>query len=248
MNIVRILFCTAMAAVSARAATEAAPPAQPVSAAASAPYTLPDLPYAPEALAPHIDAQTMRIHHGKHHAAYVKNLNDALARHPDVAARPLEELLADLDAVPADIREAVRNNGGGHANHALFWTILSPHPAPAPIGELAGAVTRDFGGLDALKAKLTEASLKRFGSGWAWLTVDAAGVLRVESTPNQDTPISEGRRPILGIDVWEHAYYLNYQNRRAEYVAALFNVIDWAAVSRRFDAARAEPGARNPIR
>ena len=200
-------------------------------------YALPDLPYAPESLEPYIDAETMRIHHGKHHAAYVKNLNEALAKHPETAVRPLDTLLANLESVPADIRDAVRNNGGGHLNHSLYWTLLSPKAAAAPSGALAQAVERDFGGLDPLKAQLTEAAIKRFGSGWAWLTVDAKGRLRVESTPNQDTPLSEGRTPILCIDVWEHAYYLKYQNRRADYVAALFHVLDWSQVSRLYDEA-----------
>jgi superoxide dismutase, Fe-Mn family len=204
--------------------------------AAATPYTLPPLPYAPEALEPHIDAETMRIHHGKHHAAYVKNLNDALAKHPALAGRPLEELLGDLASVPADIREAVRNNGGGHANHALFWTLLSPTPAAVPTGALADAVRRDFNTLDALTGELTRAALGRFGSGWAWLSADDAGALKVTSTPNQDTPLMAGRRPILGIDVWEHAYYLKYQNRRADCVAAILRVLDWNAVSARYAA------------
>lgn len=240
---IQTLFCASAVAMSAGAVPEAPAPAKPALEAPAAVYTLPDLPYAPEALEPYIDARTMRIHHGKHHAAYVQNLNTALAKHPQTGARPLEELLADLDSVPEDIRDAVRNNGGGHVNHALFWAILSPRPAPAPTGALAKAVERDFGGLEPMKGKLTEAAVKRFGSGWAWLTVDLAGILRVESTPNQDTPISAGRTPILGIDVWEHAYYLNYQNRRADYVAALFHVLDWAEVSRRFEAVLAESDA-----
>ncbi len=227
------------------APANSAPPAASPPAAAIV-YTLPDLPYAPEALEPYIDAETMRIHHGKHHAAYVKNLNESLAKHPETAARPLDDLLADLESVPADIRDAVRNNGGGHLNHSLFWKLLSPKAAAAPSGALAQAVERDFGGLEPLKARLTEVAMKRFGSGWSWLTVDSKGSLRVESTPNQDTPVSEGWTPILGIDVWEHAYYLKYQNRRADYVAALFRVLDWSQVSRLYDEAapKTSPGPK----
>lgn len=213
-----------------------APRAGRTAEAAATPYALPPLPYAPEALEPHIDAETMRIHHGRHHAAYVKNLNDALAKHPALAGRPLEALLGDLSSVPADIRETVRNNGGGHANHALFWAILSPAPAAAPSGALAEAVRRAFGSLEALTGELTRAALGQFGSGWSWLSADAAGGLKVTGTPNQDTPLMAGRRPLLGIDVWEHAYYLKYQNRRADYVAAILRVLDWNAVSARYAA------------
>ena len=196
-------------------------------------YTLPDLPYAADALEPHIDARTMEIHHGKHHNAYVTNVNKALADHADLAAKSIEDLVSDLGAVPEAIRGAVRNNGGGHANHSLFWQLMSKNGAGAPGGELASAIDSAFGNFDDFKAKFTQAGMTRFGSGWAWLSVDGGG-LRVESTPNQDTPLSEGRTPLLGLDVWEHAYYLNYQNRRPDYIAAWWNVVNWDEVARRF--------------
>jgi len=197
-------------------------------------YTLPPLPYAEDALEPHVDAMTMGIHHGKHHATYVANLNKALQGHDDLAAKPVEALIADLEAVPADIRTAVRNNGGGHANHSMFWRLMAPGGGGGPSGALADAIDRTFGGLDGLKEKINAAGLGRFGSGWAWLVMDGGG-LRVESTANQDSPLMEGRMPILGVDVWEHAYYLRYQNRRADYLAAWWNVVDWAAVAAHFE-------------
>ena len=196
-------------------------------------YTLPDLPYPSDALEPHIDARTMEIHHGKHHNAYVTNVNKALADHADLAAKSVEDLISDLSAVPEAIRGAVRNNGGGHANHSLFWQLMSKDGGGAPGGELASAIDGAFGNFDDFKAKFTQAGMTRFGSGWAWLTL-AGGGLRVESTPNQDTPLSEGRTPLLGLDVWEHAYYLNYQNRRPDYIAAWWNVVNWDEVARRF--------------
>ncbi len=196
-------------------------------------YTLPDLPYPSDALEPHIDARTMEIHHGKHHNAYVTNVNKALADHADLAAKSIEDLVSDLGAVPEAIRGAVRNNGGGHANHSLFWQLMSKNGGGAPGGELASAIDSAFGNFDDFKAKFTQAGMTRFGSGWAWLSVDGGG-LRVESTPNQDTPLSEGRTPLLGLDVWEHAYYLNYQNRRPDYIAAWWNVVNWDEVARRF--------------
>ena len=196
-------------------------------------YTLPDLPYPSDTLEPHIDARTMEIHHGKHHNAYVTNVNKALADHADLAAKSIEDLVSDLGAVPEAIRGAVRNNGGGHANHSLFWQLMSKNGGGAPGGELASAIDSAFGNFDDFKAKFTQAGMTRFGSGWAWLSVDG-GDLRVESTPNQDTPLSEGRTPLLGLDVWEHAYYLNYQNRRPDYIAAWWNVVNWDEVARRF--------------
>ena len=198
------------------------------------PYELPKLPYAYDALEPHIDARTMEIHHTKHHAAYIAKVNDAIAGTP-LDSKSIEELVADLNAVPENIRTAVRNNGGGHANHSLFWTVLSPSGGGAPSGDLAAAIDATFGGLDALKEQFNNAAATRFGSGWAWLSV-ANGKLVVESTPNQDTPLSEGRTPILGLDVWEHAYYLNYQNRRPDYIAAFWNVVNWDEVAKRLAA------------
>lgn len=194
-------------------------------------FRLPDLPYPYDALEPHIDTLTMQIHHTKHHAAYVSNLNAAVASYPDLQKKSIEEILRDLQAVPEAIRTAVRNHGGGHANHAFFWQIMSPKGARAPRGELAKAIEKRFASFANFQEEFTRAALGRFGSGWAWLTVDRNKNLTVESTPNQDTPLSEGRTPILGIDVWEHAYYLKYQNRRADYVAAFYNVIDWDRVS-----------------
>ncbi|MFK7778018.1 MAG: superoxide dismutase [Gimesia sp.] len=200
-------------------------------------YSLPDLPYAYDALEPHIDAATMEIHHTKHHQAYISKANAALEGHSDLAAKSIEDLVSNLSAVPEAIRGAIRNNGGGHANHSLFWTVMSPNGGGAPAGELAAAIDSTFGSLDAFKEKFSNAAATRFGSGWAWLSVDG-GNLIIESTPNQDTPLSEGRTPILGLDVWEHAYYLNYQNRRPDYITGFFNVINWDEVSKRYAAAK----------
>jgi len=196
-------------------------------------YSLPELPYALDALEPHIDARTMEIHHTKHHQAYINNVNKALEAHASLVAKSVEDLVSDLGAVPEGIRTAVRNNGGGHANHSLFWTVMSASGGGEPSGELASAITSACGSFDDFKGKFAAAAATRFGSGWAWLSVDG-GNLVVESTPNQDTPLSEGRTPILGLDVWEHAYYLNYQNRRPDYVAAFWNVVNWDEVARRF--------------
>ena len=198
--------------------------------------SLPDLPYDHAALEPTIDEQTMRIHHGKHHQAYVDNANKALEG-TEWADRDGEEILRSLDAVPEDVRAAVRNNVGGHVNHTFFWTIMSPDGGGSPSGELATAIDETFGGLDALKDAVNDAGVKRFGSGWTWLVHDGGG-LAVTSTPNQDSPVSEGKTPLLGIDVWEHAYYLKYQNRRPDYLAAWWDVVDWNEVARRYDAAR----------
>jgi Fe-Mn family superoxide dismutase len=200
-------------------------------------YTLPELPYAPNALEPHIDARTMEIHHGKHHNAYVTNVNKALEG-SGVAEQSVEDLCRNIESVPEGIRTAVRNNGGGHANHSLFWTVMSPSGGGAPSGDLAAAVDAELGGFDAFKDAFSKAAATRFGSGWAWLSVDSSGKLVVESTPNQDNPYMAGNTPILSLDVWEHAYYLNYQNRRPDYVAAFFNVIDWNAVAERFAATK----------
>ena len=196
-------------------------------------YELPELPYPHDALEPHIDARTMEIHHGKHHAAYIANVNGALEDHPDLAGKSVEDLIADLAGVPEAIRGAVRNNGGGHANHSLFWTVMSPGGGGEPTGDLADAINAACGSFAGFKEQFHNAGMTRFGSGWAWLSLDS-GNLVVESTANQDSPLMEGRTPVLGCDVWEHAYYLNYQNLRGDYINAFFNVIDWNAVASRF--------------
>jgi Fe-Mn family superoxide dismutase len=200
-------------------------------------YSVPPLPYSFDALEPHIDARTMEIHHDKHHAAYVSKVNAALEGHADLAGKSIEDLVSDLSAVPEAIRGAVRNNGGGHANHSLFWTVMAPNGGGAPSGDLASAIDAACGSFDKFKEKFADAAATRFGSGWAWLSVDG-GKLIVESTPNQDSPLMEGRTPILGLDVWEHAYYLHYQNRRPDYISAFWNVINWAEVAKRFAAAK----------
>ena len=200
-------------------------------------YSLPDLPYAYDALEPHIDARTMEIHHSKHHNTYITNLNAALEGHDELASKSIDDLVSDLDAVPEAAKTAVRNNGGGHANHSLFWENLSPDGGQ-PSADLAAAIESDLGGIDAFKEAFAKAATTRFGSGWAWLVVKD-GKLAVTSTPNQDTPLMDGSgTPILGLDVWEHAYYLNYQNRRPDYIAAFFDVINWHAVSDRYAAAK----------
>jgi Fe-Mn family superoxide dismutase len=200
-------------------------------------YTLPDLPYPENALEPHIDAQTMNIHRTKHHQAYINNVNAALEKHPDLAKKPVEALLKELASIPEDIRTVVRNNGGGHANHSMFWTIMGPHAGGEPAGDLAEAIKKDFGTFASFREQFAKAATTRFGSGWAWLTVNK-GKLAVESTANQDSPLSEGRTPIFGIDVWEHAYYLKYQNRRPDYITAYWNVVNWGEVGKRFAAAK----------
>ena len=202
------------------------------------PFTLPPLPYAPESLEPYIDKQTMEIHHGKHHNAYVTNLNKALESAPELAGKSVDELLANnLAIVPENIRTAVRNNGGGHANHSLFWKLMKPGGGGAPVGNAAAAINGTFGGFDAFKEKFGQAAVTRFGSGWAWL-VKAGGKLELYSTANQDTPASEGKFPLLTLDVWEHAYYLKYQNRRPEYISAWWSVVNWKAVEDRFNAGK----------
>jgi Fe-Mn family superoxide dismutase len=199
-------------------------------------YSLPPLPYAFDALEPSIDARTMEIHHDKHHAAYVTNLNKALEAHADLSALPIEKLIASLDKVPEAVRTVVRNNGGGHANHSLFWETIGKGKGGEPAGHLGEAIRSVFGGFDTFKETFTKAAMGRFGSGWAWLSTDPQGKLLVESTANQDSPIMHGNVPLFGIDVWEHAYYLKYQNKRADYVAAIYDVIDWDAVGKRFAA------------
>jgi Fe-Mn family superoxide dismutase len=202
------------------------------------PFTVPPLPYAFDALEPHIDAKTMEIHHDKHHAAYVTNLNKALESAPDLASKSIEELLANNCAiVPENIRTAVRNNGGGHLNHAMFWSIMGPGGGGEPSGNLASAISSTFGSFSTLKEKLVAAGVGRFGSGWAWLIKDGSK-LEITSTPNQDSPIMEGKFPVMGIDVWEHAYYLKYQNRRPDYLAAWWNVVNWQEVEKRFNAGK----------
>jgi len=197
------------------------------------PHSLPPLPYDYTALEPHIDEQTMRIHHDKHHAAYVNNLNAALEKHPELQGKSVEDLMKGINTVPEDIRTAVRNNGGGHVNHTMFWEIMGPGKGGAPSGPIAEAITSAFGDFEKLKTQLNDAGAKRFGSGWAWL-LDVGGKLVVESTANQDSPLMEGKKPILGVDVWEHAYYLKYQNRRPDYLAAWWNTVNWDAVNKRF--------------
>jgi len=201
-------------------------------------HELPPLPYAFNALEPHIDAQTMEIHHDKHHAAYVNNLNKALESAPDLQGKSAEDLIKNLNAVPENIRTAVRNNGGGHVNHSMFWTIMGPHAGGQPSGPLAEAINQAFGGFDAFVEKINSAGATRFGSGWAWLSIDSGGKLVVSSTANQDNPMMEGLHPVMGVDVWEHAYYLKYQNRRPDYLKAWWNVVNWDAVAKRYAAAK----------
>ena len=195
-------------------------------------HTLPALPYATNALEAHIDTMTMEIHHGKHHAAYVNNLNAALEGHPELQAKSIDELIANLAAVPEAIRTAVRNNGGGHANHSMFWQIMTPNGGGAPTGHIASAIDAAYGNFDAFKAEFKKAAISRFGSGWAWV-VDNGGTIAIESTPNQDSPAMEGKKVVFGIDVWEHAYYLKYQNRRPDYIDAWWNVVNWAEINKR---------------
>lgn len=201
-------------------------------------FELPALPYATNALEPHIDTKTMEIHHGKHHNAYVTNLNKALENHPDLQSKSLEELLTSLDSIPEAIRMAVRNNGGGHANHTLFWQLMGPGKGGEPKGDVAAAINAAFGSFAAFKEKFAAAGVGRFGSGWAWLIAEKGGAVSITSTPNQDTPVMEGKTPVLGLDVWEHAYYLNYQNRRPDYIAAWWNVVNWDEVAKRYAAAK----------
>lgn len=202
-------------------------------------FTLPPLPYDYAALEPHIDAQTMQIHHDKHHQTYVTNLNAALKDTPQYLEKTPEEIISNLDALPEGVRTAVRNNGGGHVNHTLFWEIMTPGGSTAPTGALAAAITSTFGDLDTLKKQVNEAATKRFGSGWSWLVADSNGNLSVTSTPNQDNPLMEGKTPILGVDVWEHAYYLKYQNKRPDYLAAWWNTVNWDEVGKRYEKAKA---------
>ncbi|SEU29210.1 superoxide dismutase [Paenibacillus sp. NFR01] len=200
-------------------------------------FQLPALPYPNNALEPHIDALTMEIHHDRHHNTYVTNLNAALEKAPELQSKSIEELLSDLNAVPEAIRTAVRNNGGGHANHTLFWEVIGPNGGGAPTGALAAAIDSELGGFDKFKEDFAAAATTRFGSGWAWLSVKD-GKLAISSTPNQDSPISEGATPLLGLDVWEHAYYLNYQNKRPDYIKAFWNVVNWEEVGKRYESAK----------
>ncbi len=201
-------------------------------------FQLPALPYSNDALEPHIDALTMEIHHDRHHNTYVTNLNAALEKAPELQNKSIEELLTGLGSIPEEIRTAVRNNGGGHANHSLFWEIIGPNAGGNPTGELAEAIDSELGGLDKFKEDFAKAATTRFGSGWAWLVVGKDGKLAVTSTPNQDNPLSEGLTPILGLDVWEHAYYLKFQNKRPDYISAFWNVVNWDAVATRYVAAK----------
>ena len=195
-------------------------------------FTLPELPYGFDALEPHIDTTTMQIHHGKHHQAYVTNLNAALDKHPELQSKSIEDLLKSINTVPEDIRPAVRNNGGGHANHSMFWQVMGPNAGGAPTGAIADAITGSFGGFDKLKEELKKAGVGRFGSGWAWV-IDQGGKLVIESSANQDSPLMEGKKVVFGVDVWEHAYYLKYQNRRPDYLDAWWNVVNWAEINKR---------------
>ncbi|CAN5850594.1 superoxide dismutase [Mn] [soil metagenome] len=201
-------------------------------------YTLPPLPYPSDALEPHIDKQTMEIHHGKHHNTYITKLNDALKDHPDLQGKPIEDLIQSIDSIPEAIRTAVRNNGGGHANHSMFWTIMKPGGGGAPTGELASAIEAELQGFESFKDAFAKAATNQFGSGWAWLSVTKDGKLNVSSTPNQDNPLMQGLIPILGLDVWEHAYYLKYQNKRPDYITAWWNTVNWEEVDRRYQAAK----------
>ncbi|WP_127540761.1 superoxide dismutase [Paenibacillus illinoisensis] len=201
-------------------------------------FQLPALPYANDALEPHIDAQTMEIHHDRHHNTYVTNLNAALESAPELQEKSLEDLIANLDSVPESIRTAVRNNGGGHANHSLFWEIIGPNGGGAPTGDISAAIDSELGGFDKFKEDFAKAATTRFGSGWAWLVVGKDGKLSITSTPNQDSPLFEGLTPVLGLDVWEHAYYLKYQNKRPDYISAFWNVINWDEVNKRYAAAK----------
>jgi len=195
-------------------------------------FTLPALPYAADALEPHIDKQTMEIHHGKHHQAYINNLNAALENYPDLQSKSVEDLISAIGSVPEDIRTAVRNNGGGHANHSMFWQIMGPNAGGPPTGAIAEAIAAAFGSFDTFKEQFAKAAAGRFGSGWAWL-VEQGGKLAIESTPNQDSPLMDGKKAIFGLDVWEHAYYLKYQNRRPDYVTAWWNVVNWTEINKR---------------
>lgn len=201
-------------------------------------HELPDLPYSYDALEPHIDAKTMEIHHGKHHQGYVNNLNAALENHPDLQEKSVEELITDLNSIPEQIRTAVRNNGGGHFNHSLFWPCMSHDGGGEPGGELAEVINNTFESFENFKEEFSRAAATRFGSGWAWLCVDRSGNLVVNSTPNQDNPVSDGLKPILGLDVWEHAYYLNYQNRRPDYIKSWWNIVNWNQVTQNFNSAK----------
>lgn len=228
----RTLLSTVGGAALASVVTSRLPPAAQAQTPPAGPYTLPALPYPVAALEPHIDAQTMTIHHDRHHQTYVTSLNAALAKDPAVAGRPLEDLLKNLASVPESIRTAVQNHGGGHFNHMQFWTLMGPNAGGAPTGAAAAAITGAFGSFDTFKQQFAQAASSRFGSGWAWLS-DDKGKLIIHSTANQDTPLAEGRKPIFGLDVWEHAYYLKYQNRRPDYLAAWWNVVNWNEVAKR---------------
>ncbi|MCD5003357.1 superoxide dismutase [Enterococcus saccharolyticus] len=200
-------------------------------------YQLPELPYAYDALEPHIDVETMHLHHDKHHNTYVTNLNAAIEKHPELGEKSIEDLISDMTAIPEDIRTAVRNNGGGHANHTFFWEIMAPNAGGEPVGELKVAIDEKFGSFDAFKAEFKAAATSRFGSGWAWLVVNN-GLLEVTSTPNQDSPLMDGRTPVVGLDVWEHAYYLNYKNVRPDYIDAFWNLVNWEKANELYNAAK----------
>jgi superoxide dismutase, Fe-Mn family len=226
-----------LGALTSRVATAATPAATAKGGMTAQPFTLPKLGYAYDALEPHIDARTMEIHHSKHHQAYITNANNALQAHPALQKRSAEEILADLNSVPEAVRTTLRNNVGGHVNHAFFWRVIGPNGGGSPQGPLANAIGASFGSFDAFKSQFADAATKRFGSGWAWLTA-RSGKLAISSTANQDSPLSEGATPLLGLDVWEHAYYLKYQNRRPDYIAAFWNVVQWEQVAANLAAAK----------
>jgi Fe-Mn family superoxide dismutase len=236
-TMLKALGATATLAAAHTTLSAQTPAAAPAPAPAAGPFTLPPLPYAYDALEPYIDAATMHLHHDKHHAAYVNNLNTAVAAHPELAGKSVEALLADLNAVPEEVRTAVRNQGGGHANHTLWWQILSTSGGAAPKAELAKDIDAQYGSFSQFQDRFSKIAISIFGSGWAWLSV-AGGKLLIETTPNQDSPLSLGQTPILGLDVWEHAYYIKYQNRRPEYVSAFFHVVNWDYVSGQYAQAK----------
>lgn len=232
--------CSANGQTESTASPQASPsPATPTAQNPEGPFQLPPLPYAYNALEPHIDARTMEFHHDRHHQAYVNNLNTAIARHPELRDRQIDQLLRDLNSIPEDIRTSVRNNGGGHANHTMFWEIMGPNGGGEPTGEIANAINQTFGSFESFKEQFNSAGGTRFGSGWVWLIRNADGQLQITTTANQDSPLMEGNYPIMGNDVWEHAYYLNYQNRRADYLKAWWNTINWDVVNRRYQQASA---------
>jgi superoxide dismutase, Fe-Mn family len=238
-SLIALTLCVAILFGFINSATGAAKESATNLVAITSPFTVPPLPYAYNALEPYIDTATMKLHHDKHHAAYVSKLNAAIAKHPEIKSKPLEDLLADLSQVPEDIRKVVQNHGGGHFNHSMFWTTMGPRQGGQPKGNLAAAIVQQFGTFQKFQQEFETAGANRFGSGWVWLVKNKAGALEIMTTPNQDTPLADGAVPLMGNDVWEHAYYLKYQSRRPAYLKAWWNVVNWTVVSKRFDAAPA---------